>query len=94
MKLKDLLKQLKDADPESDLFFNLDDGCCGDYEQLGDPYEIDIDEPGKYFPNGRVQIRFEALWFNDSCITAGTAKKAALAHKKRFKGDQWEPGDK
>lgn len=93
MKVKDFLEKLKEADPESDIAFNLDDGCCGDFEQLGDPYDVDVNPKSKYFPDGFVQIRFNAPWFMDTCITSGQAKSAAEAHKKRTKGDNWKPGD-
>jgi hypothetical protein len=92
MKVKDFLAQFEGADPESDVFFNISDGCCGDYEQLGDP-DVDVEEKSKYFPHGMVQLRFPALWFFDTCITSGQARKAAEAHKKRVKGDDWKPGD-
>lgn len=93
MKVKDLLEKLNEADPESEVFFNMDDGCCGDYEQLGDPYDVDIDPKSKYFPEGMVQVRFRAPWFLNTCITSGQAKKAAESHKKRVHGEDWKPGD-
>lgn len=90
-KVKDLIKKLQQYEENSEILFTMADGCCGDIEFLD---FIDVDHWEKS-PNceEKVIIEFNPLWFMDTCITGGVAKRAALNHKKNVYGDDWKPGD-
>lgn len=85
--VKQLIDELSAYNPDAEVSFELIEGCCGDYEQLGDP-EIFMTEPDAEF----LRIEFSPLWYSDSCITARRAKDAALKHKQAAYGDNWKPG--
>jgi hypothetical protein len=90
VKVKDLLRELQAADPEADIIYMMSDGCCSDYEYL-DLRDASFEEY-KYFnskselvkpkdmPHGMFEFRFHAPWFLGTCLTSGTAKRAAQEH--------------
>lgn len=92
MKVKELLEQLKNADPEIEIEFKILEGCCGDYDELDDP-EIDVTAVGDWtWKDGRVVFEFAPLWFFNTCITSGKVRKVAKEFKQSLYGDEWKPG--
>ena len=97
MKVKDLIKELQEANQEAEVTFSIYEGCCGDREYL-EVVDTDFDEclqynskselvPSKYFPNGRFEVVFDALDFMTSCRSAGTARDAVK--KMREENEKW-----
>lgn len=83
MKVKDLIEVLQKADPESEVCFIMDDGCCGDWLDL-DAYDFDIlPYSSKELP--LAQIRFSPLPGYHSCIQSGGTKEAHEKYWNRFK---------
>jgi hypothetical protein len=87
LKVKDLIAELQQADPEAELIFEMADGCCADTEFLT-LYDASEDKclrynlkselvPSKDFPNGQFRFFFDAPWFLETCRKAGAAKRAA-----------------
>lgn len=69
MKVKDLLEELKNLDPEDDVFVQMNSGCCGETEEMT-VYDIEA------FKDCGLFIRCEALPGYKSCIQAdGTIKR-------------------
>lgn len=101
MKIKDLLEELKGADPEAEISFQMSDGCCGDTEDLGDPFiDVTLDtyklDPStgkkgwmKADPNEQsVRIILPAVKYMRSCIKSGLFKKL---YDERFDADgKWK----
>jgi len=94
MKLKDLLEELKDLDPEATVFFQMNDGCCGEVFDLDDPYiDATLDTHKKDPITGKsgwvkaegneqsVRIILPALPMVSSCIKSGMMKDL---YNKRF----------
>lgn len=77
MKVKDILEELQKANPETEVSFQMADGCCSDVEFL-DISSVDFDEAmPKSKMEERVTFYFNAPWFLASCRKAGAAKRAA-----------------
>lgn len=77
MKVGYLLEQLKGADPETEISFQMADGCCSDVEFL-DIHDVDLElADSKYRTQESVTFYFNAPWFLSSCRRAGAAKRAA-----------------
>jgi hypothetical protein len=74
MKTKELLAILQQADPEHEVSFLMNSGCCGDFEEM---------EAEECYVSGSVEIqlrwatiRLKAVPGYKSCIQAGNALKA------------------
>ena len=82
MKVRDLLENLKDADPESEVSFSMPDGCCGDREWLdiNEIYVRDGDETQHEKP--LVEFLFKGLSYFSTCRKSGAVKDAAKAYDK------------
>lgn len=78
MKLKDFLKEFEGVDPESEVYFNMSVGCCGDTEMLESPdvYDQDAIVSKKEVPYHYVCITFPALDFLTSCRRYAAAREA------------------
>ena len=72
MKVKELIEQLQKADPDTDVSFWIDDGCCGDFIDL-EIYDVSIYDYSKPIT---AALRFQALPGYKSCIQAGGTKRA------------------
>lgn len=73
MKVRELIEELKKVDPEVEIHFKMNSGCCGDYEDLETSFDqIDTDDfgGGKYFG-----IAFDSLPGYFSCRQAGVTIK-------------------
>ena len=86
MKAKEIIEELQKVDPETEVTFEMADGCCGDTEFL-DAVDIDVDiKDGKFYKEDCARIFFSAPWFLDSCRKSGAAHRAAQtiidSHKK------------
>ncbi len=79
MKAKELLEYLTKADPESEVQFSMDEGCCGDTYSLeaydiynNDPYAGNIKIPDSIF----TVIYFKSIPGYRSCLQVGGTKRA------------------
>jgi hypothetical protein len=83
MKVKELIVQLLEMNQDADVSFQIAEGCCGDYDYLGDPdldevpYHTRTNEEKTFF----VNFRFPALDHMTSCISTGIAKRAVERHR-------------
>jgi len=88
MKLKDLLEELKGVDPEAEVYFQMNDGCCSEVFDLGDPFiDATMDAHKKDPVTGKwgwvkavgneqsVRIILPALEYFRSCIKSGRMKR-------------------
>lgn len=73
MKVKDLLKALEGANPDDDITFKLDEGCCGDWFDL-ECYEM---SQSSFNTWGLFSLRFKCLPGYESCISSGQMKRLA-----------------
>lgn len=88
MKTKDLIEILKECDPEEEVAFNIDDGCCGDYLSL-EAYDFENckdynKETKKYDKPGWLTIRFKHLPGYKSCIQSGGTQRAHIEYWAKF----------
>lgn len=65
--LKELVNQLSDED---DILFNIDSGCCGDYEEL-EVHDLDLFKSFERF----LIVRFKSLPGYRSCLQVGCTKR-------------------
>jgi hypothetical protein len=75
MTVAELIAELQKVDGDTTVQFQIDDGCCGDSEDLGTP-SVDA---SIFKTEGRkeihlMQIRFPAMRGLESCIKAGQTK--------------------
>ena len=77
MKAKDLAAWALQADPESEVSFEMSSGCCGDWEDMT-CYDVDLmgtdykgNIPGGYY----VRILLESVPGYKSCRQAGDTKR-------------------
>lgn len=82
MKAKELIEALQKADPESDVCFLIDDGCCGDWIDLNayDFETMSLEKHGSW-----TRISFSALPGYRSCIQSGGTKSADEKYWEKFK---------
>jgi hypothetical protein len=88
MKTKELIEVLKACDPEQEVSFQMDDGCCGDYLSL-DAYDFEhIDdynrETRRFGIPGWLTVRFRALPGYRSCRQSGGTIRADKEYWKKF----------
>ena len=73
MKVKDLLEQLKGVDPETEIAFGMEEGCCGDVRYL----ELNDEDVVDFFSHGhRVEFRFDSIPGYYSCRQIGGTIKS------------------
>jgi len=82
MKVKELIEELQTVDPESDLAFWMNDGCCGDTLEMGEPF-VDNLTFGTKSPF--AALVFPPFSFLASCRRASAAKSAGTPSPK-YKG--------
>jgi hypothetical protein len=77
MKVKDFLEMFKDANPEAEMVFAMNDGCCSDTMYLEEPAD---DTSNSEF----YHLRFPAIEHFSSC------RKSAMMYDtlKKYKDDQ------
>jgi hypothetical protein len=80
MKVKQLLKILKQCKPDTEVSFEMASGCCGDMEFLEPSrgFEDYYREPDKYFPDGRLSLYFSPL---PGYLTCRQAAETLNRHK-------------
>lgn len=76
MKVKDILEQLKKADPETDVTFVVMEGCCGDVEFLED-VELDVTKAVPPDYPQQVEFSFSQIRGYETCRRAGAMNKLA-----------------
>jgi hypothetical protein len=79
MKVKELIDELNKADPESEVQFMMDDGCCGDWLDL-ECYGADTLDVGETLP--LIQVRFHPVPGYVSCRQGSATKRAHEAYWK------------
>jgi len=84
MKIKEFLKNIEGINPETELSFLQDDGCCGDIFELGDLYEIDHLDLHKNPEKNNVSVRFYPYDFTASCIGSSAAKQAGNSRPLKY----------
>lgn len=72
MKVKDILEELKDVDPETEVTFSYQEGCCSDRGYL-DGAEIDAMKLTN--SEDHVEFSFNCLPGYESCREAGAINK-------------------
>jgi hypothetical protein len=77
MKVKDLVKLLSQSDQESDVWFAMSDGCCGEWLEL-EAYDADLT-----VDDNTVRVFFEAIPGYRSCIQSSGTKKSDQEYWKR-----------
>ena len=90
MKVKELLPLLQNSDPESEIGFWIDDGCCADFIELevhdaydNDPYAGGIKKPDAIY----TIVRFDCLPGYRSCLQSGGTKRADAAWLDKYRKD-------
>lgn len=78
MKVKDFLENFKDINPEVEMIFSINSGCCGDTEDLGQPWFGNSNE--LYY-----QVFFEAMPHMDTCRKVGTLRQSSSVEKNSIK---------
>ena len=78
MKAKDLAAWAMQADPDSEVSFEMASGCCGNWEDmtLMDVDVIGINYKGNTPTEHYVRILLESVPGYKSCIQAGNTKRA------------------
>ncbi|MEM4379225.1 MAG: hypothetical protein QXL01_00870 [Thermoplasmatales archaeon] len=73
MKVKELIKELQELNPEADISFIMNEGCCGDTMSIDPPYDIYGSEYKD--KNGKIEyyvsMCFRALPHFKTCRRAG-----------------------
>ncbi len=91
MKTKELLEVLKECDPEKEVSFLMDDGCCGEImEMVAYDFEHNAEyskETKRFDVPGWLTIRFHALPGYRSCIQSGGTQKADKEYWAKFGKD-------
>lgn len=83
MTKRELLEELKDVNPDAEIYFEAQDGCCGDTRDL-EGADVRVYEPSKYSEQGSVHVSFGPLPGFYSCIQSGTTKKAHNEYWTKF----------
>lgn len=81
MKVKDILEELEGVDPDTDVSFELRQGCCDDYESL------DVVDFGAFtLTDGvhHVRLMFDNLPGYESCISTGQIKSFIKKRELKF----------
>jgi hypothetical protein len=55
---------------DTDVWFSMLSGCCGDFEEMV-LSEIDVEQPSQTFKTGFVRVEFQPLPGYRSCMQAG-----------------------
>lgn len=95
LKVKELLEILQKCNPENDISFAMDSGCCGDYEEMefSDISHYEGDSKIK-LPDGTIEhtpysypfIRLQSLPGYQSCRQTGATKRNHKKHWLRKNG--------
>lgn len=72
MKVKDILEELKNVDPETEVSFQIYEGCCGDVEFLSG---AEVDAVKLTDDTYRVSFTFDCLDGYDTCRRAGAVRR-------------------
>lgn len=74
MKLKDYLKEFEGMDPEAEMVFQMTVGCCGDTEDLLDPW-VDANQfKFQKQDHSIVRVLYTGPEFLNSCRKYGAAR--------------------
>ena len=76
MKVKELKNLISDLSDESDVCFQMDSGCCGDYESMEITDTEVMGLTGKEDVDDILIVRFKALPGYRYCIQVGQTKRA------------------
>lgn len=76
MKVKDILNDLKNADPETEVTFLVLEGCCGDVEFLEDA-ELDVKKATPPHYPEKVEFTFSQMRGYETCRRAGAMNELA-----------------
>lgn len=80
MKIKDLKILMEQCDPESEVYFSMTSGCCGDQEDLevGAAETFGVHDSGKPYEKGKafLRVEFYALPGYESCRQVGNTLRA------------------
>lgn len=72
----ELIEELKKVPPDTEVSFQMNDGCCSDYMDLEfDFHNIETYNPGTKREWNSCQIRMCAIRGYTSCIKAGATKR-------------------
>ena len=82
MKVSELLEELSKADPDQEVFFCMDEGCCGDTMEL-DAYDAECVE--MYDGEKYVRVFFRPVPGYSSCRQSGNTKRAHEEYWAQFK---------
>ena len=102
MKIKELIEMAQKCDPEKEVGFCIQDGCCGDnifltvIEAEVDDFNSYIKHRDDYKPDNHLRIEFGYLPGYRTCIQSGATVRAHEAYVKKFdiKDDPWTKKEK
>lgn len=77
MKLKDFLKEFDSLDPESEVYFQMSVGCCGDTQDLEGPMTYTHVHGANSTPpySPYVVVNFPSFDFLNSCKKFGAVSR-------------------